>query len=196
MLSVFGLYIGSKDILNDLTLLLSKVHALFLLPQDILLTWPIFVKYSNFIFLWNENNSCHINKQEMSQPLGFPGGSAGKESACNAGDLSLIPGLGSSPEGEYGNPRQYSCLENPHGQRSLVGYSPWGLKESGMTEWLNHSHSHQRFLASKCERGLPKLRFSICCHHLRWLLRSWGNARSSHLPLLKVNKEGNRLGSR
>ena len=70
----------------------------------------------------------------MSQPLGFPGGSAGKESACNAGDLSLIPGLGSSPEGEHGNPLQYSCLENPHEQRSLVGYSPWDRKESDMTE--------------------------------------------------------------
>ena len=51
--------------------------------------------------------------------MGFPGGSDGKESACNAGDLGSIPELGRSPEGEHGNPRQYSCLENPHGQRSL-----------------------------------------------------------------------------
>ena len=57
--------------------------------------------------------------------LGFPGGSDGKESACNAGDLGSIPGFGRSPGGEHGNPLQYSCLENPHGQRSLVGYSPW-----------------------------------------------------------------------
>ena len=42
---------------------------------------------------------------------GFPGGSDGKESACNAGDLGLIPGLGRSPE-RSGNPLQYSCLEN------------------------------------------------------------------------------------
>ena len=54
----------------------------------------------------------------------FPGGSVGKESACNAGDLGLIFGLGKSPGGGHGNPLQYSCLENPHGQRSLVGYSP------------------------------------------------------------------------
>ena len=60
--------------------------------------------------------------------LGFPGGSDGKESACNAGDLGLIPGLGRSPGGGHGNPLQHSCLENPHGQRSLAGYSPWGLK--------------------------------------------------------------------
>ena len=45
--------------------------------------------------------------------LGFPGGSLSKESACNAGDLSPIPGLGRSPGEGHGNPLQYSCLENP-----------------------------------------------------------------------------------
>ena len=44
---------------------------------------------------------------------GFPGGSDGKESACNAGDLGLIPGLGRSPGEGNGNPLQYSCLEMP-----------------------------------------------------------------------------------
>ena len=44
--------------------------------------------------------------------LGFPGGSARKESACNAGDLSLIPGLGRSPGEEDGYPLQYSGLED------------------------------------------------------------------------------------
>ena len=66
--------------------------------------------------------------------MGFPGGSDRKESACNAGDLGSIPGLGKSPGGGYGNPLQYSCLENPHGQRSLEGYSPQALKESDTTE--------------------------------------------------------------
>ena len=47
-----------------------------------------------------------------------------------------IPGLGRSPGGGHGSPLQYSCLENPHEQRSLVGYSPWGHKESDMTERL------------------------------------------------------------
>ena len=42
---------------------------------------------------------------------GFPGGSVGKESACNAGDLGSIPGLGKSPGEGNGNPLQYSCLE-------------------------------------------------------------------------------------
>ena len=54
----------------------------------------------------------------------FAGGSDGKESACNAGDLGLIPGLGRSPGEQHCNPLQYSCLENPHGQRRLVGCSP------------------------------------------------------------------------
>ena len=47
------------------------------------------------------------------QFIGFPGGSDGKESACNTGDLGLIPGLGISPGKGKGYPLQYSCLENP-----------------------------------------------------------------------------------
>ena len=69
--------------------------------------------------------------------MGFPGGSAGKESACNVGDLSSIPGLGRYPGGGNGNPLQYSCLENLHGQRSLADYSPWGCKELDTTEQLS-----------------------------------------------------------
>ena len=57
------------------------------------------------------------------------GGSDGEESACSAGDLSLTPGLGGSPGGGHGKPLQYSCLEDPHGQRSLEGYSPRGCTE-------------------------------------------------------------------
>ena len=48
-------------------------------------------------------------------------------------DEGSIPGLGRSPGEVNGNPLQYSCLENPHGQRSLVGYSPWSHKELDMT---------------------------------------------------------------
>ncbi|MES7737596.1 hypothetical protein U6U81_12190, partial [Cutibacterium acnes] len=70
---------------------------------------------------------------------GFPGGSesGGKESACNAGDLGSIPGLGRSPGEGNGHPFQYSYLENPNGQRSLVGYSPWGHEELDTTEQLH-----------------------------------------------------------
>ena len=66
--------------------------------------------------------------------MGFPGGSDSEESACNMGDLDLIPGLGRSPGGGHGNPLQYFCLENPHEQRSLAGYSPLGHKKLDMTE--------------------------------------------------------------
>ena len=52
---------------------------------------------------------------------GCPQWLSGKEPTCNAGDTGSIPGLGRSPGGGHGNPLQYSCLENPHGQRSLVG---------------------------------------------------------------------------
>ena len=68
--------------------------------------------------------------------MGFSGGSDSKESACKV-DMGLIPGLGRSPGGGHGSPLQCSCLENSHGQRNLVGYSPWGCKELDMTEWLS-----------------------------------------------------------
>ena len=69
--------------------------------------------------------------------LGFPGGSEDKESACNAGDLDLIPGLGKFPGGRHGNPLQYSCLENPHVQRSLVCCNPWVAKSQTVLKWLS-----------------------------------------------------------
>ena len=56
-------------------------------------------------------------------------------------DLGSIPGLGRSPGGGHGNPCQYCCLENPHGQRSLAGYSPRGHKDLDMTERLRMTHS-------------------------------------------------------
>ena len=64
----------------------------------------------------------------------FPGDLDGKESACNVIDLGSVPRLGRSPGGGHGNLPQYSCLENPHGQRSLGGYRPWGRKELDTTE--------------------------------------------------------------
>ena len=78
--------------------------------------------------------------------LGFPGGSEVKASASKAGDPGSIPGTGRSLGEGNGNPLQYSCLENPmdgesHGRRNLVGYSPWGHKESDTTEQL-HLHLH------------------------------------------------------
>ena len=68
---------------------------------------------------------------------GFPGSSVGRESAYNAGDSGSITRLERSPGEGHGKPLQYSCLEKPHGQRCLVGYSKWGHKELDLTERLS-----------------------------------------------------------
>ena len=59
---------------------------------------------------------------------GFPGGSDGKEPACNAEDLSSVPGLGRSPGEGNGNPLQYSCLENPRGRGTWWAAVHWVTK--------------------------------------------------------------------
>ena len=54
-------------------------------------------------------------------------------------DAGSIPRSGRSLGGGHGNPLQHPCQENSHRQRSLVGYSPWGLKELDMTEVSEHA---------------------------------------------------------
>ena len=70
--------------------------------------------------------------------MGFPDGSVGKESACNAGDLGLIPELG-DPLKEGRQPTPVFFPGESHGQRILAGYSPWGHKELDMTEGLSRT---------------------------------------------------------
>ena len=85
-------------------------------------------------------NIASVVQINQLQTKDFPDGSAGKESACNAGDIGyagLIPGSGRSPGGVNGNPLQYFLPEKSHEQRSLAGYSPKGLKESDTTEQLS-----------------------------------------------------------
>ena len=67
--------------------------------------------------------------------MGFPCSLVGKESACKAGDLGLIPGSGRSPGEGNGSPLQYSCLENPMDKRSLAGYCQWDHKNR---TWLSN----------------------------------------------------------
>ena len=79
-----------------------------------------------------------------------PCGSDGKESACNAGDLGSIPGLGRIlwrilQRVCQENPRV--CLENPNGQRSLAGYRSGGRKELDTTEWLSTQTKHASHIA-------------------------------------------------
>ena len=72
--------------------------------------------------------------------LGFPGDSVVKNLPANAGDEDLIPGSGRCPgEGNW-QPTLVFLPGKSHGQRSLVGYSPRGCKESDTTEWLNNSN--------------------------------------------------------
>ena len=69
--------------------------------------------------------------------LNFPGGSDGKASVYNAGGPRSIPGSGRSSGEGNGNPYPVLLAGKSHGQRSLVGYSPWGRKESDTTERLH-----------------------------------------------------------
>ena len=66
--------------------------------------------------------------------MGLPGGSDGKESTCNVGDLDSIPELEISPGGRQGNPLQYSCLENPHGQRNLATVYGVTKSQTGLSD--------------------------------------------------------------
>ena len=78
---------------------------------------------------------------------GFPGGSDGKESACNAGDWGLIPGSRRRPGKGNGYPLRYSFLENSMTEE-LAGHSSWSHKESDTTEWLTlrNKYTHSRTL--------------------------------------------------
>ena len=63
--------------------------------------------------------------------MGFSCGSVGKESACNVGDLGSIPQSGKSPGEGHGNPLQYSCLNNAHGQKEPGGLQSMGWQRVG-----------------------------------------------------------------
>ena len=78
--------------------------------------------------------------------MGFPAGSDGKESACNAGDPGLIPGLGRFPGEGTGNSLQYFCLENPMDRGAWWARVHGGHKESDTTERSNQQHSSLQFM--------------------------------------------------
>ena len=93
--------------------------------------------------------------------LGFPGGSAGKESTCNVGDLSLILGLGRSPGEGKCYPLQSSGLENS------MEYSPWDHKETDRTERLSLSaKTSDRSQENRRDLCPRKMNMSICTE--RW----------------------------
>ena len=78
---------------------------------------------------------------------GFPGGSVGKESACNAGDWGSIPGLGRFPGGWHGKPLESSCLENLHRHRILGGLQFMGLQRLRHS-WVTFTVQYGMFVSS------------------------------------------------
>ena len=97
--------------------------------------------------------------------MGLPGWLSGKEPACDAEDAGDAMGLilrpGRSPGGGHGNPLQYSCLGESHGQRSLAGYSPWGHTELDMTNTTEHADTHSN-------PGLLALGSALSHHTSEW----------------------------
>ena len=74
---------------------------------------------------------------------GLPYSSYSKESACSAGDLGSFPESGRFPWRRKWLPTPVFLPEKSHGQRSLVGYSPWDCKESDTTEWVTNTHNRE-----------------------------------------------------
>ena len=92
---------------------------------------------------WTQLSNFHFHKE----PWVFPGAADGKESACNVGDLYLIPGLGRSSGEGNGYPLQFSSLENSmDGQRILVGYKHGFAKSQ--TQLSNKHFNHKGIISS------------------------------------------------
>ena len=89
--------------------------------------------------------------------FGFPSGSNGNESTCSMGDVGSIPGSRRSLGGGHGNPLQYSCLENSHGQRSLAGYNLQDEKESDVTEQLSIARYRDAYLIPERLKRVHKI---------------------------------------
>ena len=121
--------------------------------------------------LWFSSPSCDqagkFNLGEICKSS-FPHSSVGKESACNAGDLGSIPGSGRSPGEGTGNPLQYSCLEIPHGQRRLAGYSPWGWASLVAQTVMSLSTMQETWVQSLGWEGLLEKEMAAHSSILAW----------------------------
>ena len=117
------------------------------------------------------------NKPEIKRNIKFPGGSDSKESVCNAGDLRFNPWFGKIPWRREWQPTPMFLPGEFHGQGSLVGYSPWGLKELDVTEKLTLSLHFRRNISQKekknetnvhnsNEHQLSKMKIRIVCDSL------------------------------
>ena len=99
-----------------------------------ILAWriPWTVQFTGVTKSWTQLSNFHFQ--------GFPGGSDGKESACNMGGLGLILGLERCRGQGCDNPLQYSCLENPHGQRSLQSMGSKRVRHQRVTQHSKRQH--------------------------------------------------------
>ena len=119
--------------------------------------------------------------QSSSLLLGFPGGSDGKESACNVGDPGLIPGSGRSPGEENANPLHYSCLESSRDRGASWQATAHRAAESDTTEQLSltHTHTHTLLVSSYPWRTHCK---SLSGWLKLWLVWLWFNPWSGKIP--------------
>ena len=145
-------------------------------------------------YSWTEVTTCTQIRYDYTK--GFPCGSTGKESACNAGDLGLIPSLGRCPGEGKGYALQYACLENSMD-------SQWGHEESDTTEQLSHLHTKDTeintpemfdpYMKTSPRRSRKHLLLLYWLCQSLWLCRSWhsqtvenssrdGNTRPPDLP--------------
>ena len=93
---------------------------------------------------WSQEASMWSSLDSTLPEHGFSCGSVVKNLPANPGDAGSIPGSGRSPGERIDNPLQYYCLEKFHGQRSLVGFSPWGCQELYTTETTERNALHEQ----------------------------------------------------
>ena len=151
--------------MKHLTLKLRLLH------QDSEIWKPIYTEGKEIKTSWSQQ--------------GFPDGSAGKESSCNAGDTGdadSIPGSRRSPGGGKWQPTAVFLPGKSHGQRILVGYSSKGRKESDTTEWLTTAHMQpmgQSYQEGSCvlivpiKQSLPSPWHPLFYHLSFWIWWLW-----------------------
>ena len=108
--------------------------------------------------------STSFNEHNKYTSYAMPWWLRGKKSACNAGNAGSNPGFGKIPWGRKWQPTLVSLPGKPHGQRSLVGYGPWGRQEWDVTEAIKHiCHAYLSRLLKAINYKTNK---SICvCFH-------------------------------
>ena len=127
----------------------SDPHQQTLLERRGSLSWIWTYLEPSLVFRRHQRNVSPFSSPPFGK-RGFPGGSDGKESTCNAGDL--VRSLGQEDPLEEGmEPTPVFLPGESHGQRSLVGYGPLGCTEFDTTERLTHTHTHTHIFGKKAD---------------------------------------------